>query len=218
MRAPLAADRVSCARFLRDEPSQLVEVSAEFEPGRVHVVAGAVGSGKNLLLRVLGLLETPDAGDVLIDGSRTRGLDPARRADLRNRRFGFVFAAPFLLPSFTVVENVAMPLFRLTTLDAREAQRRADRVLGFAGMADRAQECVEELSLEEQHRVSLARALVNQPDFLLAEDPATELEGLLRMAADELGATVIITADRPIAGVDRVLFLEQGALAAGAPR
>ncbi len=207
----LLANHIASARLLRDEPSRLDGVTAEFATRLFHLITGPAGSGKNLLLRILGLLEIPDTGDVLIDGESTRGLDPARRSELRNRRFGFLFAAPFLLPSFTVVENVAMPLFRMSSIDAGKAQEMAEHVLELVSLPDRAQDSIEELTFAEQHRVSLARALVYRPEFLLVEDLAQPADLLLRLR-DELGVTIIATAERPLAAADRLLTLDQGRL------
>ena len=106
-------------------------LDASFAPGRFHVLRGPDGCGKNLLLRWLGLLQPPEAGEVLVQGSATRALSEEARAELRTQRFGFVFAAPFLLTSFSVIENVAMPLFKVSQVTPEEARRRTEALLGF---------------------------------------------------------------------------------------
>src|SRR2546426_697944 len=110
----LSAANVSCQRSLRAEsPSRVRRVSLAVEAGTWCVLHGVEGCGKNLLLRLLGLLETPDSGEVFVRGAPTRALDEAARLELRNRVFGYVFAEPFLLDTFLVAENVAMPLFKI---------------------------------------------------------------------------------------------------------
>ena len=120
---------VSCARGAES----LREVSASFARATFHLLGGAPGGGRELLLRVLGALEKPDRGEVFIEGQPTSGLSEEERAELRGRRCGFVFRAPFLLPAFSVVENLAMPLFRLSHVDAAEARCRTDELLEDRG-------------------------------------------------------------------------------------
>ena len=99
---------VSCASGIG------LPVRADFAPGRFHVLVGEAGGDSSARLRVLGLLDVPESGEVVVEGVATRGLDEEARAELRAQRFGFVFAAPFLLASFSVIENVAMPLFKIS--------------------------------------------------------------------------------------------------------
>src|SRR5947208_8510900 len=111
----LRAENVGCSRGLRAEGASSVrDVSIGIEPRTVNVLCGPEGCGKNLLLRLLGLLEMPDAGRIFLHETSTAELAENVRLDLRNRRFGFVFAEPFLLHTFSVVENVAMPLFKIS--------------------------------------------------------------------------------------------------------
>src|SRR5437660_994867 len=107
----LAADRVTSAKTLAREPSRVRNVSVAFEARTFSLFCCSAGCGKNLLLRLVGLLEIPDSGDVLIQGAVTRDATNAVRAALRNCHYGFLFAQPFLLPTFSPLENVAMPLF-----------------------------------------------------------------------------------------------------------
>lgn len=199
----LQASGVSCQRALHSASQTRVwEVSLAIEPGTLNVLWGAAGCGKNLLLRLLGLLETPDAGDVLLHGTSTRGLSEEARLDLRQQHFGFVFNEPFLIDAFTVVENVAMPLFKIARANVEEARQHVDQLLEFVGLRDQAQTVAGALSLLDQHKVSLARALVNRPDVLIVEDVDAYLadhdlmafgEVLLR-AKSHFGLAVIMSA------------------------
>src|SRR5882762_7651796 len=125
-------------------------LDATFAPGRFHVLRGATGCGKNLLLRWLGLLQAPASGEVLVGGNATRALSDEARAELRTQRFGFVFTAPFLLTSFSVIENVAMPLFKVSQVTPEEARRRTEALLGFVGVMEAAEYKIEELPLRVQ--------------------------------------------------------------------
>jgi len=206
-------------------PEELRGVSVAIEPGRFTLLSGPPGSGAGLLLRVLGFLERPDAGEVWFEGQATGAFDDAARVDLRNHSFGFVFAEPFLLDSFTVAENVAMPLFKISGLDIEQARARTALVLDFAGLAGAADLRVSDLSLLDQYKVALARALAIAPRILVAEDAGLHLSArefrdfaaLLRAAPDILGVTVIATTGA--AGVeifcpDREVRIERGAIVA----
>lgn len=197
-------------------------LSARFAPGRLHLlVSDPVGEG-NALLRVLGLLDLPESGEVFVEGRETRALDEEERAGLRAQRFGFVFAAPFLLPSFTVIENVAMPLFKVSQVEPEEARRRTERLLAFVGLADAAEAAIEDLTPGAQFHVALARGLVNEPAVLFVEHLDGTLAGeqlagfaaLLRRVPAELGTTVVATVSAAFAVEkgDRLLVLERGAV------
>ena len=193
-------------------------VSADFAPGRFHLLAGESGG----LLRVLGLLDLPESGEVLVEGRATAALAEEARAELRAQRFGFVFAAPFLLTSFSVIENVAMPLFKISHVEPEEARRRTGRLLAFAEMSEAAEARIEDLTLRAQYHVALARGLANEPAILFVEDldgalAGAELAGfaaLLRRVPAELGATVIATASPAFAveKSDRVMEIARGVI------
>jgi predicted ABC-type transport system involved in lysophospholipase L1 biosynthesis ATPase subunit len=209
----LELEGVSCAPA--DAPA-LCGISLVFAPGTFTVLQGG---GNNWLLRVLGLLETPDTGDVRLHGAGTRHLAPDARDALRNRHFGFLFAQPFLLPAFSAIENVAMPLFKISGLGSDEARPRVNELLDFVGATAFAQTPVEQLALPEQHCVALARALSNEPDVLIVENiDATFLDGepslfarLLRRAVTERGVTVVASAaTRKLSVADRVIEIEDG--------
>lgn len=195
---------------------------AAFAPGRFHLLRGPAGCGTNLVLRWLGLLQPPEEGEVLVEGSATRGLSEEARADLRTQRFGFVFSAPFLLTSFTVIENVAMPLFKVSQVTPEEARRRTEALLGFAGIMDAAEYKVEELPLRVQYLVALARGLINEPSFLMVENLDGALTGedlhffveLLHRACERFGTTVVASASPsiPLLWPQRVIDMADGAI------
>ena len=219
MHPPLELRRVTCAK---NEDAPLREISLSFAAGCFHGVLGEQRSGKHVLLRLLGLLESPDAGEVILSGIPVRSLTLEAQADLRARRFGFVFAAPFLLSSFTVIENVAMPLFKVSQVSPEEARRRSDEILGFVGLGDVAEASVDDLSIDAQYRAALARGLVHEPPILLVEELDQTLAGdelsrfadLLRRASWEFGVTVVATASPalPSKPADRILEIAGGVI------
>lgn len=194
--------------------------TARFAPGRLHVLRGTAESGRDLLLRILGLLALPERGEVLLDGQPTGALSEEARAELRSQRFGYVFAAPFLLASFTVLENVAMPLFKVSHVTPEEARRRTDRALEFVGLSAVMESAVQELPLLAQYRAALARALINEPNCLLAEDLSPVLSGeegaqfldLFARAAETFGVIALAAAPQAHAlpGAPRTLEIAGG--------
>jgi ABC-type lipoprotein export system ATPase subunit len=232
----LVAESLSCSRELPGEiPSRLHDVSLAFDPSTFTVVTGPAGCGKNLLLRILGLLEEPEEGTVLLHGAPTGRLMEQERAVIRNQYFGFLFGEPFLLPAFSALENVAMPFFKISARNTDEARKRTEAMLEFAGMGEKAHANAGELSFLEQQRVSLARALVNHPEILMIENIDRnlrdgELAGfaeLVQRAVAEFHVTAIITAscakigsgqERTLEmGEGRVLFDSAAAVASGGP-
>jgi ABC-type lipoprotein export system ATPase subunit len=195
----LEARNVCC---LRDGSATLRDISLTIDPASFNVLIGEVGSGKNLLLRVLGLLETPELGEVFVEGRPTTPLSADARADMRNLHFGYLFAAPFLLAAFSAVENVAMPFFRISHVDPPHARVRSEELLGFVDLQTAAQVPVGELTLGQQLRVSLARSLVNRPVALFVENLDTLLDGdeshrfnaLLRLTCARFSTAIVATA------------------------
>jgi len=198
------------------------DVNLAFARGSVSLLMGAEESGHELLLRVIGLLEAPDGGEMLLAGAPVHGLREEERVALRDRRIGFVFAAPFLLPAFTPIENVAMPLFKISDAGTSEAQHRGEELLDFVGLHELVQAPCSGLGLLDQHRVSLARALVNEPALLLIEKLDAALAGeelrvfaaLARQAAARFGVAVIATVSPTFAAepAERVIEFTDGSV------
>jgi lipoprotein-releasing system ATP-binding protein len=189
------------------------------ESGEMLAIVGASGVGKSTLLHVLGGLDAFDAGRVRISDAAIDAMDDEARVAFRNRRVGFVFQFHHLLPEFTALENVEMPL-RIAGRPAAERRRRAEELLTRVGLADRMTHRPGALSGGEQQRVALARALVGHPLLLLADEPtgnldegtAQDLQALLRAMHREHGLTSIIVTHNSVlaASCDRVLRLEGG--------
>jgi ABC-type lipoprotein export system ATPase subunit len=209
------------AEFAHDEAAEeICDLTVAFAPRTFSIVTGEPGSGARLLIRLIGLLEKPDAGEIVIEGSQVRTLSDSGQAEFRARRFGFLFSAPFLLPAFTAIENIAMPIFKLSGASAEEAGERAEMLLDFVGMTELAETDAGELSPYEQYSVAIARALANQPGILLVEGLDSSLTGeslhrinvLLRQVCDRFGTTVLVTGSPrfPWTQADRVLEIAGG--------
>ena len=193
----------------------------DVEQGEMVAVVGASGVGKSSLLHVLGGLDAFEAGTVSIGGADIHAMTDEARVRFRNRHVGFVFQFHHLLPEFTALENVEMPL-RIAGTPAAERRARAEELLARVGLADRATHRPAALSGGEQQRVAIARALVARPTVLLADEPtgnldeatAADLHRLLKDMHAEHGLTSVIVTHNPIlaAACDRVLRLEGGRL------
>jgi lipoprotein-releasing system ATP-binding protein len=190
--------------------------------GEMTAIVGASGVGKSTLLHVLGGLDEFDAGEIEIGGKAVHAMSDAARVEFRNRHIGFVFQFHHLLPEFTALENVEMPM-RIARTAAGERRARAAELLGRVGLAERVEHRPGTLSGGEQQRVAIARALVMQPTLLLADEPTGDLDestadsihALLREMHAERGLTSIIATHNPrlAAACDRVFRLEHGHLA-----
>jgi len=195
------------------------------EAGEMLAIMGASGVGKSTLLHVLGTLDRPEAGSIAIGGEDMLLLSEARLREARNRTLGFVFQFHHLLPEFTALENVMMPLL-IARVPATAAQERSAALLDELGLADRRHHRPGALSGGEQQRVAVARALVQSPRAVLADEPTGNLDGetgrrlqeLLRRVCGEKGVTVVVvTHDEELAGAcDRRLRLASGSLHASA--
>ena len=198
----LLARNVSFNRRNDTETEQLVDITLGFEPASLNLLYGGPGSGRNLLLRILGLIERPDTGEVLVTGESTRDWTDTQCTAMRSQHFGFIFEAPLLLPSFNVAENLAMPLFKLTEATPAQAREETHRVLDHVGMADYADTAIESLPLWAQQRVALARALIGHPQALFVENidclsrdgDLIALLDLLATTRRSLGCCIIATA------------------------
>ncbi len=172
----LTARNVSCSKVIGTRTLQIADIHLAFTPETLNILTGDSQSGKDLLFKVLSLIEPPDSGEIMLAGESTLSWSETKRAEIRSVNFGFVFEAPFLLPSFNVLENIAMPLFKLTGIAPEEARIHTERMLGFVGLADSAEYSPEQLPPWAQLRIALARALVIQPVALFVEN----LEKILR--------------------------------------
>jgi lipoprotein-releasing system ATP-binding protein len=190
-------------------------------PGQSVALVAPSGAGKSTLLHIAGLLEHPDGGEVYLDGAPTASLSDAARTRLRRNSIGFVYQAHHLLPEFSAIENVEMPM-RIAGASSGLAAERARELLDRVGLGDRADQRPGTLSGGEQQRVAVARALVMRPRLLLADEPTGDLDettaealhDLLRRMHLDHGLTSIIATHNPrlAAACDRVLRLEGGKL------
>ncbi len=206
---PVVAAR-GVTRILGGEvPTTLVrDIDMEVRAGEFVAVTGPSGSGKSSLLYLLGLLDRPTRGIVLVDGVDTSGLDGDALAALRLARMGFVFQFHFLLPELDVLANVALPMRRLARLSDAKAHARALGLLDRLGLAAHARKSPGQLSGGQRQRVAIARALANDPALLLADEPTGNLDSasarlvfdvFARLAAEEGRAVVAVTHDEVLA-------------------
>jgi lipoprotein-releasing system ATP-binding protein len=197
----------------------LKDVSLEIRRGEVVSIVGASGAGKTTLLQIIGTLSSPDSGSVHISGHSLFDMKEEELARFRNQRIGFVFQFHQLLPEFTALENVMIPAL-IAKRDKEEAKSKAMELLSFLGVAERAEHKPSELSGGEKQRVAVARALINDPDVILADEPSgsldsknkEELHKLFFDLRDKFGQTlVIVTHDSELAAIsDRVISMQDG--------
>lgn len=219
----LAASDLHCSYGSGETVIRVIKgVSLSVERGEVVAVTGPSGSGKSTLLHALGLLEKPESGTVTICGEDGWGLSSRRRAGLRNRSIGFVFQFHHLLEEFTILENAAMPCL-IAGMNHTESVDRASALLDRVGLAHRLSHFPSRVSGGERQRAALARALVMEPDIVLADEPTGNLDGatsreveelIMELASDGRRSFLMATHSRELASaVHRQLSLESGMLA-----
>jgi lipoprotein-releasing system ATP-binding protein len=194
-------------------------VSASIRQGEIVSVTGASGAGKSTLLHILSTLDRADSGEVIVDGINTKNLNDKKLAEFRNQKIGFVFQFHHLLPEFNALENICIPAF-IAGKSKKEAEKRALELMEFLNLESRVTHKPSELSGGEQQRVVVARALINQPAVLMADEPSGNLDSensaqlhrLFFELRDKFNQTiVIVTHNEELAGMsDRRLFMRDG--------
>lgn len=194
-------------------------IDLEIPSGKIYSIVGASGAGKTTLLQILGTLSKPDSGEIWFGDRKVSAMKEKQLAAFRNREIGFVFQFHHLLPEFTALENVCIPAFIAKTSKAK-AEDKAKELLAYLGLRDRMEHKPSELSGGEKQRVAMARALVNNPAVVMADEPSgnldssnrDELHELLFQLRDEMGQTfVIVTHDDHFAErSDKILHIKDG--------
>lgn len=188
---------------------------------KIYSVVGASGAGKTTLLQILGTLSKPDSGEIFYNDKNVSALPEKKLAEFRNKEIGFVFQFHHLLPEFTALENVCIPAF-IAGLSKRDAEKEAMKLIDYLGLNDRIHHKPSELSGGEKQRVAVARALINKPAVVLADEPSgnldsanrNELHDLLFNLRDDFGQTfVIVTHDDQFAErSDKIIHLKDGVI------
>lgn len=199
----------------------LKNIHLEIPRGKIYSVVGASGAGKTTLLQILGTLSKPDSGEIFYDDKKVSTLPEKKLAEFRNKEIGFVFQFHHLLPEFTALENVCIPAF-IAGLSKRDAEKEAMKLIDYLGLKERINHKPSELSGGEKQRVAVARALINKPAVVLADEPSgnldsanrNELHDLLFNLRDDFGQTfVIVTHDDQFAErSDKIIHIKDGVI------
>ena len=205
---PALLEAQNITRRLPEGVTLVADASLKVERGEFIAITGPSGSGKSSLLYLLGLLDRPTEGRVLLEGRDTASLSAAELANLRLKRLGFVFQFHFLLPEFSTLDNVLIPMRRLGRLKDAAARAQAMKLLEALGMAEAAAKLPEQLSGGMRQRAAIARALANDPAIILADEPTGNLDTrnaaavfdiFQRLAAEEGRAILVVTHDAELA-------------------
>jgi putative ABC transport system ATP-binding protein len=216
----LQAQRLSKQyRLGKTTVSALTDVDLGVEPGEFLAVMGPSGSGKSTLLHLMGGLDQPSSGEVILDGQQLSELSDRQTTLLRRKKIGFVFQFFNLLPTLSAKENVALPLL-IDRRPLRDYQERISKLLDLVDLTDRRDHRPDQLSGGEQQRVAIARALIIEPAIVLVDEPTGNLDShagdevlrLLRRTCDEQGQTIVMVTHDPRAAsyADRIVFLKDG--------
>ena len=194
-------------------------IDMKIDKGEIVSIVGPSGAGKTTLLQIIGTLDKPDSGNVLIDGVDVTHLSQKKLSSFRNQHIGFVFQFHQLLPEFTALENIMIPAY-IAGVSNKEAKQKAEELLQFMNLSERAGHKPNELSGGEKQRVAVARALINNPDVILADEPSgsldsknkEELHQLFFDLRNQFGQTfVIVTHDEQLARItDRTIHMRDG--------
>ncbi len=198
----------------------LYDINVTFEEGSFNSIIGQSGSGKSTLLNIMGTLDKPTNGEVIINGINTKIMKQNQLAALRNNYIGFVFQFHYLLPEFTAIENVLMPYEIRNTKISTNIRKKAEEYMALVGLENVKNNLATKMSGGQQQRTAIARALINEPKIILADEPTGNLDSdstetiyeLMRKINQELGTTfIIITHDRRIAEkADRIVEIKDG--------
>ena len=196
-------------------------INLHINKGEMVSIVGPSGAGKTTLLQIIGTLDKPDSGNIIIEGTDVSQLSTKKLSEFRNQHLGFVFQFHQLLPEFTAIENIMIPAF-IAGVSRNKAKERAEELLALMGLSDRADHKPNQLSGGEKQRVAVARALVNNPAVVLADEPSgsldsknkAELHQLFFELRDKLGQTfVIVTHDEELAKLtDRTIHMKDGVI------
>ncbi|MCF6332471.1 MAG: ABC transporter ATP-binding protein [Draconibacterium sp.] len=196
-------------------------INIEIPKGKIYSIVGASGAGKTTLLQILGTLSKPDSGDVFFNDKNISTFSEKEMATFRNQEIGFVFQFHHLLPEFSAIENVCIPAF-IAKISKAKAEKRALELLEYLGLTDRIEHKPSELSGGEKQRVAVARALINYPSVVLADEPSgnldsanrDELHELLFKLRDDFGQTfIIVTHDDKFADrSDKIIHIKDGVI------
>ena len=198
----------------------LFDINLRFDSGSCNAIVGESGSGKSTLLNIMGTLDKPTNGEVIIDGIKTGAMDKNKLAELRNETIGFVFQFHYLLPEFTAIENVLIPYLIKNRRTSREIIGKADELFEMLGITRWKNSLVTKMSGGQQQRTAIARALINNPRILIADEPTGNLDtettnricGSFREINQRFGTTfIVVTHNREVAEkTDRSIEIKDG--------